>query len=82
MRAESFDLLKIHRGNTLPPLFIYVFCSFFFAANLKVEIEMIAGALAQLLQTEIQRRGSNMKIIQKYQRKSGLLGHGKDNGLG
>ena len=50
---ESFDLLKNRKGNTLTILFIYISVPFF-AINLKVEIEKIVGALAQLLQTEIQ----------------------------
>ena len=47
---ESFDLLKNRKGNTLTILFIYISVPFF-AINLKVEIEKIVGALAQLLQT-------------------------------
>ena len=50
---ESFDLLKNRKGNTLTILFIYISVPFF-AINLKVEIEKIVGALAQLLQTGIQ----------------------------
>ena len=50
---ESFDLLKIREGNTLTILFIYISVPFF-AINVKVEIEKIVGALAQLLQTELQ----------------------------
>lgn len=50
--VESFDLLKIREGNTLTILFIYISVPFF-AINVKVEIEKIVGALAQLLQTEI-----------------------------
>ena len=47
---QSFHLLKNHRGNTLTILFIYISVPFF-PRNLKVEIEKIVGALAQLLQT-------------------------------
>ena len=50
---ESFDLLKNRKGNTLTILFIYISVPFF-PISLKVEIEKIVGALAQLLQTEIQ----------------------------
>lgn len=50
--VESFDLLKNREGNTLTILFIYISVPFF-AINVKVEIEKIVGALAQLLQTEI-----------------------------
>ena len=50
---ESFDLLKNRKGNTLTILFIYISVPFF-PINLKVEIEKIVGALAQLLQTGIQ----------------------------
>ena len=50
---ESFDLLKNRKGNTLTILFIYISVPFF-PRNLKVEIEKIVGALAQLLQTGIQ----------------------------
>ena len=50
---ESFDFLKNHGGNTLTVLFISISVPVF-AINLKMEIEKIVGALAHLLQTEIQ----------------------------
>ena len=54
MRVESFDILKNHRRNTSPLLSTYIFASFIFATNLKIEIEKTAEALGQLLPSEIQ----------------------------
>ena len=53
MRVESFDILKNHRRNT-SLLSTYIFPSFIFATNLKIEIEKTAEALGQLLLSEIQ----------------------------
>ena len=54
MRVESFDILKNHIRNTFPLLFTYIFPSFIFAPNLKIEIEKTAGASGRLLPSEIQ----------------------------